>query len=104
MALAQSTKDMDWSHLELVVFAKAAPTATGLVCLPADNELHELTLTKEGDIFKLAGDPLAGKVAWKITQAEKRHPAFVVKIKILYMADFTIIRVEFVSTELLDAS
>jgi alpha-D-xyloside xylohydrolase len=61
---------MDWSHLELVVFAKAAPTATGLVCLPSDNVLHALSLTKEGNSFKLNNDPSAGKVTWKITQAE----------------------------------
>jgi alpha-D-xyloside xylohydrolase len=68
--LAQSTKAMDWSHLELEVFARNAQTVTGLVCLPADNELHELTLTKEGTAFKLTDDPLAGKVTWKIIQAE----------------------------------
>ena len=53
-----------------MVFARNAQTAKGLVCLPADNELHELTLTKEGTAFQLANDPLAGKVTWKITQAE----------------------------------
>ncbi|MGA2685252.1 MAG: TIM-barrel domain-containing protein [Verrucomicrobiota bacterium] len=68
--LAQSTKAMDWSHLELEVFARNAQTATGLVCLPADNELRELALTKEGTAFKLTDDPLAGKVTWKIIQAE----------------------------------
>ena len=68
--LAQSTKDMDWSHLELEVFARNAQTVTGLVCLPADNELRELTLTREGTAFQLADDPLAGKVTWKIIQAE----------------------------------
>ena len=52
------------------MFAKDAQTATGLVCLPSDNELHELSLTREGNSFKLNNDPLAGKVTWKITQAE----------------------------------
>jgi alpha-D-xyloside xylohydrolase len=70
IALAQSTLQMDWSKLELVVFAKAAPTATGLVCLPSDNELHELSLAKKDHTFKLENDPLAGKVTWKITRAE----------------------------------
>jgi len=64
--LAQSTMQMDWSKLNLVVFAKAATAATGLVCLPSDNELHELTLDKKGGGFQLATDPLAGKVTWKI--------------------------------------
>ena len=68
--LAQSTTQMDWSKLELVVFAQDARTAKGLVCLPSDNVLHELTLTKEGTAFKLANDPLAGKVTWNITRPE----------------------------------
>ena len=64
--LAQSTLQMDWSQLDLVVFAKDAPTAKGLVCLPADNVLRELSLNKSGDTFKLANDPLAGKVTWTV--------------------------------------
>ena len=68
--LAQSTMQMDWSKLDLVVFAKNANASKGLVCLPSDNMLHELTLTKEGNAFKLVNDPLAGKVTWEITQAE----------------------------------
>jgi hypothetical protein len=37
-----------------------------LVCLPSDNVLHELSLNKTGNTFKLADDPLTGKVTWKI--------------------------------------
>jgi hypothetical protein len=66
IALAQSTLQMDWSKLTLEVFAKNAQTATGLICLPSDNVLHELTLKQEGHTFKLVNDPLAGKVIWKI--------------------------------------
>ncbi len=66
IALAQSTAQMDWSKIELTVFAKEATTAKGLVYLPGDSEPHELTLTKAGDTFKLAADPFAGKVAWQI--------------------------------------
>jgi alpha-D-xyloside xylohydrolase len=57
---------MDWSKLDLVVFAKDATTANGSVFLPGDGELHALTLTKDNHVFKLANDPLAGKVAWNI--------------------------------------
>jgi alpha-D-xyloside xylohydrolase len=66
IALAQSTAQMDWSKIQLAVFAKDAATAKGLVFLPGDSELRELTLTKEKGAFKLAGDPLAGKVSWEI--------------------------------------
>jgi alpha-D-xyloside xylohydrolase len=66
IALAQSTAQMDWSKIELVVYAKDATTAKGLVFLPGDSALHELTLTKENGAFKLASDPAAGKVTWQI--------------------------------------
>ena len=71
--LAQSTLQMDWSQLDLVVFAKDAPIAKGLVYLPTDNVLRELSLSKTGNTFKLANDPLAGKVTWNIKpQADQR--------------------------------
>jgi alpha-D-xyloside xylohydrolase len=38
IALAQSTLQMDWSKLDLVVFAKSTTTAKGLICLPSDNK------------------------------------------------------------------
>jgi alpha-D-xyloside xylohydrolase len=67
IALAHSTAQMDWSKIELAVFAKDTATAKGLVFLPGETQAHELTLTKSGDSFKLDADPLAGKVAWKIS-------------------------------------
>jgi alpha-D-xyloside xylohydrolase len=73
--LAQSTLQMDWSKLDLVVFAKDdAPAAKGLVCLPTDNVLRELSLTKTGDTFKLANDPLAGKVTWTVKASARQEP------------------------------
>ncbi len=72
IALAQSTQQLDWSKLELVAFAKDAAAAKGLVCLPADNQLRELSLTKQGGAFKLANDPLAGKVTWSIRSFTER--------------------------------
>jgi alpha-D-xyloside xylohydrolase len=66
IALAQSTMQMDWSKIELTVYAKDATAAKGLVFLPGDNELHELILTKQGGAFKLNDDPLAGRVTWQI--------------------------------------
>jgi alpha-D-xyloside xylohydrolase len=69
--LAQSTMQMDWSNLELVAFTQPqAESAHGLVCLPSDNSLHELSLVKLTDpgAFRLREDPLGGKVTWRITQ------------------------------------
>jgi len=70
--LAQSTMQLDWSKLDLVVYAKNSPAAKGLVCLPADNVLHELVLNKSGSAFKLANDPLAGKVTWTVKTSAER--------------------------------
>ncbi|HEX4342306.1 MAG TPA: TIM-barrel domain-containing protein, partial [Verrucomicrobiae bacterium] len=64
--LAQSTMQMDWSNLDLVVFAKDATTAKGMVCLPEDNKLVEVSLAKDGDTFKLTADPLSGHVKWNV--------------------------------------
>ena len=59
IALAQSTAQMDWSKIELAVFAKNATISGGSIFLPGDAEAHELALTKSGDHFKLDADPLA---------------------------------------------
>jgi len=69
--LAQSTLQMDWSKLDLVIFAKNASAAKGLVCLPSDNVLHELVLNRNGGGFKLVSDPFAGKVTWNVHPAAK---------------------------------
>ncbi len=39
---------------------------SGLVCLPEDNVLVAITLSKSGNKYQLDKDPLAGKVAWKV--------------------------------------
>ena len=70
IALAQCTAQMDWSKLDLLVFAKNSTTAKGLVFLPGNMDARELTLNKSGDRFTLDTDPLAGKVAWKISAGE----------------------------------
>ncbi len=64
--LAQSTSDMDWSELELVVYSSDSRNVNGLVCLPSDRVLHKLSLLKKGNSFQLEYDPFAGKVNWKI--------------------------------------
>jgi len=71
IALAQSTAQMDWSKIELVVYAKDATTAKGLIFLPGDSEARELTLTKSGNGFKLDRDPLSGKVKWTIQKTSQ---------------------------------
>jgi alpha-D-xyloside xylohydrolase len=61
LKLAQSTTQMDWSAIEMVVYASAAQNAQGLVCLPADNVLRRVEAARRNGAFTLTGDPLAGK-------------------------------------------
>jgi alpha-D-xyloside xylohydrolase len=66
IALAQSTAQMDWNKIELAVFAKDSTKAVGQICVPGDNQLRPVTLTKSAAGWKLEADPLAGKVKWEI--------------------------------------
>jgi alpha-D-xyloside xylohydrolase len=66
IALAQSTTDMDWSKLDLVVFANNSNQAKGLVCLPSDNLLKKVSLVRRDSNFMMESDPEGGKVLWKI--------------------------------------
>jgi alpha-D-xyloside xylohydrolase len=66
IALAQSTSQMDWSKIDLVVYSTASGKASGLVCLPTDKVLHTVTLVKSGNGYKIKNDPFAGKVKWNI--------------------------------------
>jgi alpha-D-xyloside xylohydrolase len=61
MQAAQSTARLDWSKLEMVVYAAGVPNAQGLVCLPSDNVLHKVEAARRGGGLALASDPLAGK-------------------------------------------
>ncbi len=61
MKVAQSTMQMDWSKLDMVVFAVTSQKAEGLVYLPSDNVLRRIEATRRKDSFALVGDPLSGK-------------------------------------------
>jgi alpha-D-xyloside xylohydrolase len=66
IALAQSTSQMDWSKLDLVVYSAGSGKASGLVCLPTDKVLHSISLAKSGNGYKIENDPYSGKVKWNI--------------------------------------
>jgi alpha-D-xyloside xylohydrolase len=66
IALAPSTSQMQWSKLELVVFAARAQTADAIVYLPSGQALQRLSLTRKGGRFMLSDDPLRGSVTWSI--------------------------------------
>ncbi len=64
--IAQSTQDMDWSKLELQVFASEKNTAKGLIYTPLNPELKEITLTKKNQNFELTQNPTEGKINFKV--------------------------------------
>jgi alpha-D-xyloside xylohydrolase len=64
--LAQSTMQMDWTKLDLIAYTAGNEKVTGKICLPEDNLLHEIILTKKDGSFVLSNDPYAGKVKWTI--------------------------------------
>ncbi len=61
MEPAQSTASLDWSKLDMVIYADRAQAAQGLVCLPSDNVLHPVEAARSNGTFALAADPLQGK-------------------------------------------
>jgi alpha-D-xyloside xylohydrolase len=67
IALAQSTKDMDWSKLTLKVFATdKTNSATAKVFLPEGDALQTITVNKKGNVFEVAPNPLSGKTTFKV--------------------------------------
>lgn len=69
--LAQSTKDIDWSNLQLVVYS-TENNAKGLVCLPSDNVLHEITISGGVGKYSITADPYKGKIKWTIQSYSER--------------------------------
>ncbi|NLP56895.1 alpha-xylosidase [Lutibacter sp. B1] len=64
--LAQSTKDMDWSHLELKVYAADATEVSCNLYLPNDEQLYKLSATKKDQTFELKNNPVSTKTKFKI--------------------------------------
>jgi alpha-D-xyloside xylohydrolase len=66
--LAQSTDEMDWQEIELVVFSVESASAEGYVYLPEDDSVHRLRLEREENGYELTEDPLEGRVEWKVSE------------------------------------
>ncbi|MBI1226991.1 MAG: alpha-xylosidase [Bacteroidetes bacterium] len=63
--LAQSTQDIDWGNMELVVYGSPA-TAKTKICLPSENMLREVTVSKKGKGYAVTQDGSVGKVKWVV--------------------------------------
>jgi alpha-D-xyloside xylohydrolase len=68
IGLAQSTAAMDWTQIELRVYANAAAQAKGLIALPADGVLRPVSVAVGPQGCALQDDPLPGRVQWRITR------------------------------------
>jgi alpha-D-xyloside xylohydrolase len=68
IALAQSTKFMDWSKLELKVFNSKENTGSAWICLP-DSTPVLVELIREGDAFKIRDNPFGNKVRLDVEEA-----------------------------------
>lgn len=66
MEVAQSTKDLDWRKIKLVVFGNGS-SAEGQICLPADNELHSLKLNKKGKRWSVDKTGLPADVNFEVS-------------------------------------
>ena len=66
IALAQSTKFMDWSRIELRVYGSDPEQATGLLCLPSDNTLRNLSVSRERDNYGGQASPAAKGVRYSV--------------------------------------
>lgn len=67
--LAQSTKYMDWSKIELKVYATDdIHKATGKFYLPNSEKLYEINLIEDENSFKLENNPVADKTSFTITK------------------------------------
>lgn len=67
IALAQSTMQMNWNKLNLVVFSSDdTDLASGKICLPTDNILHQLSLKKVGSSFEMDKDPYRKQITFTV--------------------------------------
>ena len=65
VAVAQSTADIDWKHVELQVFNSSHAPLSGLFALP-DKDVQTLQLKPVEGGYELASDPFSGQVQWQI--------------------------------------
>ena len=64
--LAQNTKNMDWSELNLVVYGNELSEARGEVYLPESKSLNPIQVSLDDGDYTLDKDPYNGKVDWTI--------------------------------------
>jgi alpha-D-xyloside xylohydrolase len=66
-AIAQHTGAIDWARIELRTFSSDGGAASGAFALP-DGRVHAVRVENG----RVVGDPLAGRVAWRVTRGVRR--------------------------------
>ncbi|MDR1257668.1 MAG: alpha-xylosidase [Tannerellaceae bacterium] len=64
IGLAQSTAQMDWGRINLKLYVADETEASGLVCLPSDNQLHRVSVRVKDK--KVTAPGLEGKLNWTL--------------------------------------
>ncbi|TCO09881.1 glycoside hydrolase family 31 protein [Natronoflexus pectinivorans] len=67
IGLAQATKYMDWSNIELKVFSADETTARGKVCLPSDDFLKEVVINKRDGKAELVSNPFGRRTKLNVS-------------------------------------
>lgn len=67
IGLAQSTRFMDWSKLELKVYGENINSAEVLICLPDEKKLQKVVLSDEGTGLEVIKSPFGRKVKFTIS-------------------------------------
>jgi len=65
VGVAQSTGDIDWSHITLATYGGDA-TAQVQLFLPGQERVKEVVLTKKGSKYVISSDPFGGKIKWEV--------------------------------------
>ncbi len=65
IALAQTTRNMDWSNITLRIYGKA-DQATGKLYLPEAESWKEIVLTQTGNGYEITDDPFEGRVEFEL--------------------------------------
>jgi len=64
--LVQSTKDMDWEHIELKVYAADATEVKGKIYLPNGDAVHTISLLKRDGNFTIDNNPVKERTTFTI--------------------------------------
>ena len=71
VAVAQTTADIDWGHVDLRVYSTDTLPVAGYFAMPGE-DVQVLDLQAGAEGYRLEDVPLPGRVEWKIIRAETR--------------------------------